>query len=142
GFGDEVLVLAFELDRLLNDRHRDFQEGRRRLNQFIAMDSTVSILGKLLQDMPHASLRPDHRVPGNPQPLSEGVCCLEANAVDVQGEPIGVAAQKHPQLCSKTSYRLSSCSLRISQAFCSHLVRTCSDYGENSSKTSLCAHIP
>jgi site-specific recombinase XerD len=31
-------------------------------------------------------------------------------------EGIGVAAQKHPQLCLKTSHRLSSRSLRISQA--------------------------
>src|SRR5262245_62744147 len=57
--------------------------------------------------------------------------------VRVHSQGITVAAQKHPQLCSKTSYRLSSCSLRISQAFCSHVVKKCSDYGENNSKTSL-----
>ena len=55
---------------------------------------------------------------------------------------IGVAAQKHPQFCLKTSHRLSSHSLRISQVYCSQSIKTCSDYGENSSKTALCAHIP
>jgi hypothetical protein len=83
-----VLFLAFELDRLLNDRHRDLQEGRRRLNQFIVMDGTVALLGELLQDVPHASLGPDDGIPGNPEPLRQGIGRLETNAVDVERQAI------------------------------------------------------
>src|SRR5713101_3768806 len=56
GFGDEVLVLAFELDRLLDDCHWDFQEGRRCLDELLVMDGTVAIFSKLLQHMTHPSL--------------------------------------------------------------------------------------
>src|SRR5215510_17720 len=54
------------------------------------MDGTVTVFGKLLQHMPHACLSPDDRIPWNPQPLSEGVCCLETNAVDIQSKAIGI----------------------------------------------------
>ena len=66
-----MLFLAFELNGLLNDRHRDLQERRRRLDQLVVMDGTVTILGKLLEDMTDASLRTDHGIPWNPQPLSQ-----------------------------------------------------------------------
>jgi hypothetical protein len=66
GFGNEMLLLTLELDRLLNDRHGDFQEGRCCLNQFIVVDGTVPILGKFLEDMTHASLGTDHGIPWNP----------------------------------------------------------------------------
>ena len=89
-FSDEVVFLAFELDRLLNDRHGDLQERRRRLNQLIMMDRTVAILGKLLEDMTHSGLCPDHRIPWNPQPLSQTISGLETNAVNVEGQPIRI----------------------------------------------------
>ena len=89
-FGDKMLFLALELDRLLDDCYRDFQEGRRRLNEFIVMDSTVAILGKFLQDMPHACLRTDHRITGNPESLGQRIRRLEANAVDIQSQAIRI----------------------------------------------------
>src|SRR5262249_16047598 len=76
-FGNEVIGLTFELDGLLDDGHRDFEQGRRCLNQFIVMDGTVTILGKLLQHMPHACLGTDHRVPWNPESLRQRICRLE-----------------------------------------------------------------
>ena len=39
---------SVQLDRLLNDCHRDLQEGRRCLNQLVMMDGTVAIFSKLL----------------------------------------------------------------------------------------------
>ena len=70
-FSDEMVVLAFQLDSLLDDGDRDFQERRRCLNQLIMMDGTVTIVGKFLEDMTDACLRTDHRIPGNPQPLRQ-----------------------------------------------------------------------
>jgi hypothetical protein len=61
-----VVLLAFQLDRLFNDRNRDLQETRCRLNQFIMMDGTVTVLSKFLQDMTHTGLSTDHRIPWNP----------------------------------------------------------------------------
>jgi hypothetical protein len=89
-FGYEVLFLTFELNRLLNNRHGDFQERCRGLNQLLMMDGTVTILGKFLQDMPHPSLRTNHRIPGNPELLSQRIGGLEANAIDVEGQAIGI----------------------------------------------------
>jgi hypothetical protein len=89
-FSDEVLFLAFEVDCLLDDGHRDFEQGRRCLNQCILMDGTVAIFGKLLQDVADACLGTDHRVSWNPQPLSQRIRRLEANTVNVEGETIGI----------------------------------------------------
>src|SRR4030095_7168425 len=68
-FGDKMLFLAFEVDRLFNDRHGGFQKGRRCLNEFIMMDRTVAIFGKFLEDMTDASLRTNDGIPGNPESL-------------------------------------------------------------------------
>src|SRR2546426_4722607 len=54
------------------------------------MDGTVAIFSKLLQDMPHASLRPDHRVPWNTESLRQSIRRLKANAMDVEGQAIGI----------------------------------------------------
>jgi hypothetical protein len=43
-----VILLAFELNGLFNDRNGDFQERRRCLDQLLVMDGTVAIFGKLL----------------------------------------------------------------------------------------------
>ena len=77
GFGDEVLFLAFELDRLLDDCTRNLQERRRCLNEFIMIDRTVAIFGKLLQDMPDACLRTNHRIPWNAESLRQAIRGLE-----------------------------------------------------------------
>src|SRR5262245_33959204 len=89
-FSNEMLFLAFHLNRLLNDRHRDFQEGRRCLNQFIVMHGIVAIFGKFLENVMHPRLSTDHCIPWNVEPLRQGIGRLETNAVDVQGEPIGI----------------------------------------------------
>ena len=85
-----MFVLAFELNSLLNDRERNFQEGRRRLNQLLMMHGTMAIFGKFLEDMTDTSLSTDHGVTWNAQPLSQGICGLEANAVNVEGQAIGI----------------------------------------------------
>src|SRR6266540_1454683 len=85
-----MVLLAFQLDRLLDDRHRNLQQRRRRIDQLILMHGTVAILGKLLQDMTDASLGTDDRVPWNPQPLRQGIGGFEANAVDVERQAIGI----------------------------------------------------
>src|SRR5262249_278776 len=90
GFRDEVLVLALELDRLLDDCYRGFQEGRGCLNQLVMRDGTVPIFSKLLQHMPHASLSADDCIPGNPKPLRQAIRRLETNAMDIQGQAIGI----------------------------------------------------
>src|SRR5882762_8436688 len=54
------------------------------------MDRTVAILGKLLQDVTHASLGTDDCIPGNPEPLSQSIRRLEANAMDIQSQTIGI----------------------------------------------------
>ena len=51
--------------------HRNLQERRRCLNEFLLMDGTVAILSKLLEDMTDASLGTDHRIPWNPQSLRQ-----------------------------------------------------------------------
>ena len=84
-FGNEVIGLTFELDGLLDDGHRDFEQGRRCLNQFIVMDGSVTIFSKLLQHMTDTSLRTDDRVPWNSQPLRQSIRRLEANAMDIEG---------------------------------------------------------
>ena len=89
-FSDEVVFLAFELNRLLDDGHRDFQERDRRLQEFLMMDGTVAIVGKLLQHMTDACLGTDHRVPGYAQPLGQAIRRLEANAVDIEGQTIRI----------------------------------------------------
>ena len=89
-FGDKMLFLALELDRLLNDRHGDLQEGRRCLNEFIVMDRTVAIFGKFLEDMTHAGMRADDRIPWNPESLRQAIRRLEANAVNIEGQAIRI----------------------------------------------------
>src|SRR5262249_54223868 len=42
------------------------------------------------------SLCPDHRVPGNPQPLRQRIRRLEANAMDIEGQAIGIL----PHVCN------------------------------------------
>src|SRR5215813_8828817 len=54
------------------------------------MDGAVTVFGKLLQDVTDASLGPDARVPGNPQSLRQGIGGLEANAVDIERQPIRI----------------------------------------------------
>ena len=46
-FSNEVILLAFQLNSLLDDCNGDFQEGRRCLDQLLVMDGTVPIFGKL-----------------------------------------------------------------------------------------------
>ena len=89
-FSDEVFLLEFQGDRLLDDRHGDLQERRGCLNQLVMEDGAVAIVGKLLQHMPHAGLGTDHRIAGNAQALGQGIRRLEANAVDVEGQAIGI----------------------------------------------------
>jgi hypothetical protein len=48
GFGDKVILLAFELDRQLNDCARNLQERRRCLNQLLMVYGTVTVFSKLL----------------------------------------------------------------------------------------------
>src|SRR5438045_2283690 len=80
-FGDEMLLLAFQLDGTRNDWHGDLQQGRRGLNQLLLVDGTVPIVGKFLEDMPDAGLSTDHRVPRDPESLRQRISGLEANAV-------------------------------------------------------------
>src|SRR5262245_8947973 len=54
------------------------------------MDGTVAILGKLLEDMPHTSLSPNHRVSWNPESLRQRIRRLETNAVDVEGQAVRI----------------------------------------------------
>ena len=68
-FSDKVLFLAFQLNRLFDDSNRNFQKRRCCLNQLVVMDSTVTILSKLLEDVTHTSLRTNHRIPWNAQSL-------------------------------------------------------------------------
>ena len=89
-FSDEVVLLAFELDGLLDDGQRDFQERDRRLQEFLMMDGTVTIVGKLLQHMTDASLGTDHRVPRYAQPLGQAIRRLKANAMDIESQTIGI----------------------------------------------------
>src|SRR6266446_1094839 len=89
-FGDEMLVLAFELDSLLNRGERNLQERCRRIDQLVLMHGTMPIFSKLLQDMTDASLSPDHRVTWNAQALRQGIGGFEANAVDIEGQTIRI----------------------------------------------------
>src|SRR5712691_9657597 len=54
------------------------------------MDGTVPIVGKLLEDMADTCLGTDDGVTGNAQPLGQRISSLKANAVDVEGQPIGI----------------------------------------------------
>src|SRR5438128_4013234 len=90
GFSDKMLLLAFELDRLLDDPHRDFQERRRRIDQLVLMHGTVAIFSKLLEDVTHASLGTNDCVPWNPQALGDGISRLKANAMDIESQLIGI----------------------------------------------------
>ena len=89
-FSDEMLVLAFELDRLLDDCHRDFQERRRCIDQLILMHGTVAILSKLLQDVTHPSLGSNDRIPWNPQALGYGIRGLKTDAMNIERQAIGI----------------------------------------------------
>ena len=90
GFGNEVVLLAFQLDRPRDDRHRNLQQRRRRIDQLVLMDGTVTILGKLLQDVTDASLRADDRVTRDPQPLRQSIRRLKADTVDVERQAIRI----------------------------------------------------
>src|SRR5262245_2191300 len=52
-FCDEVLFLAFELDRLLDNPPSDFEQGCCCLDQLIMMDGTMAILSTFLEDVTH-----------------------------------------------------------------------------------------
>src|SRR5215831_8382075 len=54
------------------------------------MDGTVAILGKFLENVPHSSLRTDHCIPWNAESLRQAISCLEANAMDVERQAIGI----------------------------------------------------
>ena len=54
----------------------------------------MAVAGDLLQHMAHAGLGADQRVWRNAEPLGDGVGGLEADAVDVERQPVGVLA--HP----------------------------------------------
>ncbi len=54
----------------------------------------MAVAGDLLQHMAHAGLGADQRVRRDAEPLGDGVGGLEADAVDVQRQPVRVLA--HP----------------------------------------------
>ena len=54
------------------------------------MDRTVAIFGKFLEDMPDASLRTNDGIPGNPESLGQRIGGLEANAMDIERQPIRI----------------------------------------------------
>src|SRR5262245_21130116 len=87
-----MAFLACKLDSTLNDWRRNLQKPHRRLQQFIVMDGTVTILGKFLEDVVHASLGSNHGVTRNPQALGERIRRLKANTMDVQSQAIGILA--------------------------------------------------
>src|SRR6266446_5762831 len=87
---NEAVLLAFKLDSLLDDRHRNLQEGCRRIDNLILMHRTVAILSNLLPDVAHASLSTDDRVTRDPQALGYGISSLKTNAVDVERKAIGI----------------------------------------------------
>ncbi len=50
----------------------------------------MAVPGNLLQYMPHTDLGAHQGVPGDAQSLGNGIRGLEPDAVDVEGEPVGV----------------------------------------------------
>ena len=90
GLGDEAFLLDFQGDRLRNDGLGDLQERRGGLDELGLDDGAVALVGKRLQHMPHAGLGTDHGIAGNAQALRQGVGGLEADAVDVQGQAVGI----------------------------------------------------
>ena len=97
-FSNEMLLVAFELDRPRDCRGRNPQQFHRRLHQLIMMDGTMAILGKFLEDVTDASLGSDHGVTWNAQPLSERIRRLEANTMDVQGQAIRILPDSNDSL--------------------------------------------
>ena len=68
----------------------DLQQRRGGLDQLGLDDGAVALVGKRLQHMPHAGLGTDHGIAGNAQALRQGVGRLEADAVNVQGQAVGI----------------------------------------------------
>src|SRR5262249_57722321 len=50
----------------------------------------VAIFGKFLGDVTYASLSADHRIPWNPESLRQRIRRLEANAMDIECQTIGI----------------------------------------------------
>ena len=90
GLGDEAFLLDFQGDRLHDGRLGDLQQRRGGLDELGLDDGAVALVGKGLQHMPHAGLGADHGITGNAQALRQGVRGLEADAVDVQGQAVGI----------------------------------------------------
>ena len=89
-FSDEMLLLTFQLDRTLNSHNWNLQKRCCCLDQFVMVDGTVTILSKFLEDMTHAGMRADDRIPWNPESLRQAIRRLEANAVNIEGQAIRI----------------------------------------------------
>ena len=50
----------------------------------------MTVAGQLLQYMAHAGLSPDQRIRGDAEPSGNDVGGLETDAVDVEGQAVGV----------------------------------------------------
>ena len=87
---DDLAGLQLQVQRLLNDRRRDFQQLLRHGHQLIERQPAVAIVHGLGQREADAGARPDHRGLLDPQPGCDGVGRLEADPADVAGEAIGV----------------------------------------------------
>ena len=90
GLGHQVFLGKLLFYRLLDDRGGDLQQLRGGLDQVLPVGGAVAVPGNLLQHMPHTGLGAHQGVPGNAQSLGDGIRGLEPDAVDVEGQPVGV----------------------------------------------------
>ena len=86
----DLAGLQLQVQRLLNERRRDFQQLLCHGHQLIERQPAVAIVHGLGQREADAGARPDHGGLLDPQPGCDGVGRLEADPAHIAGEAVGV----------------------------------------------------
>jgi len=86
----QILFLEFRVDGLEDGSFRNLQQLHGHGHQLFPVGGAVALIGPLLQGMPHASLGADQGVGRYSQALGQGIGGLEADAVDIESQTVGI----------------------------------------------------
>ena len=90
GLGHQILLFKLRVDSLEDGGFGDLQQLHGHGDQLVSVGGAVALIGPLLQGMPDAGLGANEGVGRDTQPLSQCIGGLEADAVDVEGQTVGV----------------------------------------------------